>query len=424
MADKGAWLPTLLGARTIQDDGEDLPARSAINFIGADIVDDPANDRTDITITGGGGGGSVTDETVTWAPAPSPHISSKAILKEFDTADAVQQTALTVSLATEALTDLKATVLGRSENDQHFRADLRGAWSETDGVWTEQANAAAANTFTNNPAGWGAVLSRSGASALVKVTGEAATDVRWSIFAETQVVSLDAAPVAAFDPATLSLTGWWRGNYTASPWVGTASAGSSGTRNVTEATNPPSTGAAQNLLVPALFDGTNDKLTSAINFDQFCSQGASSIWVLFYAVAAGADAGAGSKHTNKGILCCDTGLTTFNLTYSTSGVAVSLFGSGATWIEREAAAATGQYHLAQVRWDGVNLGLRLNSGAWSNVAAVAAALGAAPLVMGKNWNAAFANVRILDVGTAQTAFPDATFNNIKSYINTRYALAL
>jgi hypothetical protein len=198
----------------------------------------------------------------------------------------------------------------------------------------------------------------------------------------------------------------------------------SGSRNVSEATNAPSTGPAQNSLVPALFDGTNDKLTSAINFDQFCSQGAGSIWVLFYAVAAGADAGAGSRHTNKGILCNDTGLTTFNLTYSTSGVAVSLFGSGAAWVERVAAAAVGQYHLAQVRWDGVNLGLRLNSGAWDNVAMAAAALGASPLVIGKNWNAAFANVRILDVGTAQSALSDGNFNNVKSYCNNRYGLLL
>lgn len=45
----------------------------------------------------------------------------------------------------------------------------------------------------------------------------------------------DPGPTPAFDPATLSLTGWWKGeNYDASGtglWTGTASAGTSGTHN-------------------------------------------------------------------------------------------------------------------------------------------------------------------------------------------------
>ena len=71
----------------------------------------------------------------------------------------------------------------------------------------------------------------------------------------------DPKAVSTLDPATLALTGWWRGSYDGSgTWSGTASAGSSGTRSLVELTNKPSSGTAVNGFNPATFDGVNDKL--------------------------------------------------------------------------------------------------------------------------------------------------------------------
>src|SRR5690606_13622046 len=77
------------------------------------------------------------------------------------------------------------------------------------------------------------------------------------------------------------LTGFWRGSFSGSPWVGTASAGSSGTRDLTEATNPPSTGAAQNGYVPADFDGTNDVLGNATAMSTLLTASGYYYWALF-----------------------------------------------------------------------------------------------------------------------------------------------
>jgi hypothetical protein len=61
-------------------------------------------------------------------------------------------------------------------------------------------------------------------------------------------------PASSFNPATLSLTGWWSaGNYVSGTYTGSASAGASGGRNLTEATVPPAvaSGVGLKLTVPA-----------------------------------------------------------------------------------------------------------------------------------------------------------------------------
>lgn len=50
------WLDDLLG-KQFQQDGTNVPQRKTANFIGATVEDDPDNERTNVTITGGIGGG-------------------------------------------------------------------------------------------------------------------------------------------------------------------------------------------------------------------------------------------------------------------------------------------------------------------------------------------------------------------------------
>src|SRR6185295_15370073 len=46
----------IYGIRSILNNGTSVPTRSALNFIGATIADDPTNDRTNVTVSGGGDG--------------------------------------------------------------------------------------------------------------------------------------------------------------------------------------------------------------------------------------------------------------------------------------------------------------------------------------------------------------------------------
>jgi hypothetical protein len=228
--------------------------------------------------------------------------------------------------------------------------------------------------------------------------------------------------VSVFDPASLSLEGWWRADFAASPWTGTASAGGSGARNLTEATNPPAVGAAQNGKNPADFDGTNDLLGSATTFTTFAAAAAGSIWCLFYADTSAADAGAGSRHDNEGLVAEEGGATALNLTFSAGGVSVSLY-DGA-FKEVITACGTGAYHLAQAKWNSTNLYLRIDSGSWVSIAAGALSGSAGGLVVGRNYDTKFLDGRILDVGMATSALSDGSFDSVKSYVNSRFALAL
>lgn len=55
--------------KVIEVNGVALPTRSALNVIGTGVsgADNPGNDSTDVTITGGGGGGSVTGTGLWWS---------------------------------------------------------------------------------------------------------------------------------------------------------------------------------------------------------------------------------------------------------------------------------------------------------------------------------------------------------------------
>lgn len=249
----------------------------------------------------------------------------------------------------------------------------------------------------------------------------------WSVTFRVFVAAGNAATSAAgFDPATLSLTGWWRGSYTGSPWVGTASAGSSGSRDVSEATNPPSVGSAQNGFTPADFDGTNDQLVAALGCNSFFTDSAGGGWILAKANSAAADPGAGSRYDAPGLLVESGAGTTFGVNYSTAGVSIDAY-DGASWVERAVAMSTGAYHLIFFRWNTSVLELGVDSGAMSSTAftGIDTLAGGNALVLGRNYNSvAVFDGDILDAGTFNTFPSDTDRANVRTYVNARYALSL
>lgn len=233
------------------------------------------------------------------------------------------------------------------------------------------------------------------------------------------------AGATTFDPATLSLTGWWRAAYAGAPWAGVASAGASGGRNLTTLGSDPAVGASLNGLAGADFDGATNALTTGLAGSSFFGGSAMSGWALVRADTAIADPGAGSRWQGNAILG-DTGATYYQVTFTTAGATLYVTASGAG-DEVTTACSTGANHLVQWKFDGTNLKIRCDSAAWASQAATNGP-GATiddltnNVRIGLQTNAW--DGRIWDLGLTNSVPSDATFDNIKSYVNARYALAL
>lgn len=232
-----------------------------------------------------------------------------------------------------------------------------------------------------------------------------------------RVPATAAAPV--FDPATLALEGWWRGSYAASPWVGVASTGGSGSQNLTEATNPPAAGSAVNLFTPADFDGTNDELSGAA-CSTFITTTNFSGWALVNIDAINTN-DTGNLMLNDCIFGT-TGTAEWGVYLRSTGPVVGV-ATAATTNFAETGISTGAWALVQFKGNGTNNFIRVNSGSWvsgpgSTIGSLAAALNVGDLAGG------FVDGRMLDLGLSKSFLSDLTFDSIKSYINTRYGLSL
>lgn len=228
-----------------------------------------------------------------------------------------------------------------------------------------------------------------------------------------------AAPASSFDPATLSLTGWWRPNYGGSPWVGSTSAGASGGRTLTEATNAPSIGTAVNGHIPADFDGTNDIL-NGIALSNYITTGAGTVIVLAFIDSVVASTGL--ARSDEGVVG-QAGVNFIAMGVSSSGLRTSAFDSA----HRECgptACSTGAWHMLMMRWNGSVLEQSVDLGTVASVACTGPSTITANLKIGANASTAFFDGKVLEVITASSYLSDATLANIKSYFNTRYALSL
>jgi hypothetical protein len=236
-------------------------------------------------------------------------------------------------------------------------------------------------------------------------------------------LSLSNVPGGAsvFNPATLSLTGWWRASFSASPWSGTASAGGSGSRDLTEATNPPAAGSAVNGLTPADFDGTNDKLTAPGTMDTYWNAGAGSGWVLAYVDAISTDNAL--VYLNDCILSTSPAMYLGVYLRSSGVVGIRFVDVGEVVVSTS--ISTGAWVLVQWKYDGSTIKIRTNGNAWTSAAAGNIGLLSQSIVLGQNYDGSEKlDGKILDVGLADTALSDANFDNVLAYCRDRYGLAL
>jgi hypothetical protein len=229
---------------------------------------------------------------------------------------------------------------------------------------------------------------------------------------------------AVFDPATLSLSGWWRAAFSAVPWTGTASAGSSGSRDLATLGADPSVGATLNGLAGA--DFATSKLTTSLAGTSLLTDAAFSFWFLVRADTVIADPGPGLRWQADGLFD-DTGATYVQCTLHAGGCTLSTTASGGS-DELTTAFSTGTPHLVQGSFDGTNLELQVDSAA---KATMAASMGPGATIDDLSTNiriglTAYGNLdgRLWDIGFRQAAANDTDRANIRAYVNSRYALAL
>lgn len=231
----------------------------------------------------------------------------------------------------------------------------------------------------------------------------------------------------AFNPGTLALTGWWRAPYGGAPWTSTASAGTSGlaNRSIVHDANDPTPGATLNSLVSASFNGTNnDLLAQVANNVFFGSTG--SFWCLFQAssvpTASGTSYADGTFFTDRGNAETTFGYVSVGGTPKVLATVVS----GGVYVRNEVALAfDGKPHLFQVKWDGTNLSIRIDSGAWSSVACGNyGPINPSTVAIGLAYGTLHFAGLIWEMACAATALANTDFDNVLSYVNTRYGLAL
>lgn len=229
---------------------------------------------------------------------------------------------------------------------------------------------------------------------------------------------------AAFDPATLSLSGWWRADF-ADPWTPTASAGTSGGNgDLVGGGLPPTSGTTVNGHAPADYDGANDRMETAAQGDDLWTLTDGTTVALINADALAADAGAGAPYANAAIVTL-SGAGFCMMGVSADGLRCAVNNGG--YVEPTAVPfSTGSWVMAVMRWGSGTLGQSINLGTEETVGVAGpGALDTYTVLTGCNFNAGvFFDGKVLEIMTAPTRLSDANLLSIKSYFNSRYGLAL
>jgi hypothetical protein len=235
-------------------------------------------------------------------------------------------------------------------------------------------------------------------------------------------LSFGVAAEPAVSAQQYPLTGFWRTPYAGSPLAGTASAGSSGTRSLSEATNPPAVGA--NLNGRATMDFVpDDVITNGTAISTLLSASAWSAWALINVDAIN------TNNADVWLNDCimeDTGaFWGFFLKSDGATHSVHVFQWDGASKSVSATISLSSWILVQAKYDGTNLRMRVNSGSWTQVAAgnISTVTGTLRLGLTSAGNHAL-DGRIAEVGMMVGAMTDAQMDDIKTAVNAYHALAL
>lgn len=324
----------------------------------------------------------------------------------------------------ESVIDYTATVLGRDVLDKHFGLDLRATYKRTDGLAPQALRAPAQMNplDAGNPAGWNAYFETAAANVVrLMFVGPSGHAARASAIVNGQIIKLDATGL--FDLSTLASTGWWRGSYAASPWTGTASAGASGTRNLTEGTHPPTAGSAVDGKTPAHFNGADSKLGHAGPVaPTFISTTAWSSFVMFKADAV--TLSPGLKYQIPHFWASSD--SAVGITFDSDGVSVQQADATPTQTAISLACGTGSWHVVFAWFDGTAIHLQLDNGApiQGPCVGIYAGVSSAALVVGTNYNSAqFFAGDIMELEIRDVAFAGTEIADIYATLKAAYPSA-
>jgi hypothetical protein len=232
----------------------------------------------------------------------------------------------------------------------------------------------------------------------------------------------------AFDPATLpNLEFWLRGSYTGDPWVGTASAGGSGSRDATSVlANTPDVGETLNGFACADFIKANQDYMSNIGpVGTYQPANGYFRWILMKAKTISTTFGIGAGYFNEGG-----------------------WGDSASYLgDKLAEISPGQYYAQSYHWDGAGKGNQdlISLDTWflwqtrydgagqvlenqlnGNAILSSSTVGNVSNVTGQVFIGAVtpvnlnSNVKVMDLGMIAGPETQARFADIRSYINSRY----
>lgn len=223
-------------------------------------------------------------------------------------------------------------------------------------------------------------------------------------------------------PFTLNPTLWVRSSFEGTPWVGVQSAGNdlSGNRDLVTAGADPTIGTTQSGLTPASFNGTTQYLVNDSAMTVLATASAGTFIFGFFIVAT--DAPAVNIYDNASFIRDNFG--NIGFVFNTGGVTAYTF-DGA-YKTANTPCTTGTFHIAMMRWDGVNLGVTLDSTAEvTTPAGPNAAFTGTSITVGKGADSThFINGQILEALVFNYALSPTQYAAVKSYFNAREGLSL
>lgn len=237
-----------------------------------------------------------------------------------------------------------------------------------------------------------------------------------------------------FDPATLALTAWWRSYANASPWVGTASAGTSASQDATGFPGTkPGAGPTLNGYTTADFNGSSQYLVPDDTLATYYDADGYGGWALIYLDGVVTDdATANGAIENEALFAADTGYHAiyFRANGGSPLIGISHYASGATYDNATASISTGAWVLVHWRFTTGTNALEIGTnGTWAAPVTAAGDLNATALGLTLNIGRNYAHTKYFDgklegFGLFDFSPSDSDINNIKSYANARYGLSL
>jgi hypothetical protein len=233
------------------------------------------------------------------------------------------------------------------------------------------------------------------------------------------------------DPATLSMQGYWRADYTGVPWVGVSSLGGSGTspdRDL-EAGNVAGGGTPVNGYTPFFCDGASVFLVGDALMTWGDLIGTTNGDFYLHVLAQWNTAAATVGVLDDPALLTDNG-GSYALSYSTDGVRFACYDNSGTPQLRTvgpATAAAGSYHMIQVWHDtGANLmWIQVDGGTAVSATLNSSDFGAGNAIkVAVNWaDAAFVDGDILEIAVTNDKLDANIRSDIRGYVQNKYAIA-